>query len=83
MVARLARLGAGATMRELRHHAGHHHPALAKERDTLVHAQSLGGWHADEARSVAVQALELAERNDLTSLAVELHATLDPKVRLS
>jgi DNA-binding CsgD family transcriptional regulator len=47
-----------------------------------VHAQSLGGWHADRARAVAVQALELAERHDLTSLAVELHATvagLDPE----
>ncbi|HEY0644288.1 MAG TPA: hypothetical protein VGD39_12760, partial [Nocardioides sp.] len=50
-------------------------------RALLVQAQSLSGWHADEARAIAVQALELAERNDLTSLAVELHTTvagLDP-----
>lgn len=56
-------------------------PPKLLARALLVHAQSLVGWHADEARSVAVQALELAERNDLTSLAVELHATvagLDP-----
>ena len=56
-------------------------PPKLLARALLVHAQSLGGWHADEARAIAVQALELAERNDLTSLAVELHATvagLDP-----
>ncbi len=50
-------------------------------RALLVHAQSLSSWHDEEARSVALQALEIAERNDLTSLAVELHATvagLDP-----
>lgn len=50
-------------------------------RALLVHAQSLSGWHADEARAVALRALELAERNDLTALAVELHTTvagLDP-----
>jgi DNA-binding NarL/FixJ family response regulator len=50
-------------------------------RALLVHAQSLSRWHADEARAVALQALEIAERNDLTSLAVELHTTvagLDP-----
>ena len=57
-------------------------PPKLLARALLVHAQSLGGWHADEARSIALQALELAERNDLTSLAVELHATvagLDPE----
>ena len=57
-------------------------PPKLLARALLVHAQSLGGWHADEAKSIALQALELAERNDLTSLAVELHATvagLDPQ----
>ncbi|NPD04138.1 AAA family ATPase [Nocardioides sp. zg-1308] len=56
-------------------------PPKLLARALLVHAQSLGGWHADEARAIAVQALEIAERNDLTSLAVELHTTvagLDP-----
>lgn len=51
-------------------------------RALLVHAQSLHGWHADDARAIAVRALELAERHDLTSLAVELHTTvagLDPE----
>jgi DNA-binding NarL/FixJ family response regulator len=55
-------------------------------RALLVHAQSLSGWHADEARAVALQALELAERNDLTALAVELHTTvagLDPAASAS
>ncbi|MFC0222471.1 ATP-binding protein [Nocardioides zeicaulis] len=50
-------------------------------RALLVQAQSLNGWHADEARAIAVHALELAERHDLTTLAVELHTTvagLDP-----
>ena len=50
-------------------------------RALLVHAQSLGSWHADDARAVALEALEIAERHDLTSLAVELHTTvagLDP-----
>ncbi|WP_210649505.1 helix-turn-helix transcriptional regulator [Nocardioides sp. SYSU D00065] len=56
-------------------------PPKLLARALLVKAQSLGSWHADEARAVALQALELAERNDLTSLAVELHTTvagLDP-----
>ncbi|QSR33050.1 LuxR family transcriptional regulator [Nocardioides sp. S5] len=56
-------------------------PPRLLARALLVHAQSLGGWHADEARAVALRALEIAERNDLTSLAVELHTTvagLDP-----
>ncbi|GAA5106881.1 helix-turn-helix transcriptional regulator [Alloalcanivorax gelatiniphagus] len=56
-------------------------PPKLLARALLVHAQSLVGWHADEARAIALQALEIAERNDLTSLAVELHATvagLDP-----
>ncbi|RYB89571.1 helix-turn-helix transcriptional regulator [Nocardioides glacieisoli] len=56
-------------------------PPKLLARALLVHAQSLGSWHADDARAVALEALEIAERNDLTSLAVELHTTvagLDP-----
>jgi DNA-binding NarL/FixJ family response regulator len=56
-------------------------PPKLQVRALLVQAQSLSGWHADEARAIALRALELAERNDLTSLAVELHTTvagLDP-----
>ncbi len=56
-------------------------PPKLLARALLVLAQSLGSWHGDEARSVALQALELAERHDLQSLAVELHTTiagLDP-----
>lgn len=45
-------------------------------RALFVHAEALGNWHADEARTAALEALELAERNNLTSLAVELHTTL-------
>ena len=56
-------------------------PPKQLARALLVQAQSLSSWHDDEARAVALQALEIAERNDLTSLAVELHTTvagLDP-----
>ncbi|RYB94398.1 helix-turn-helix transcriptional regulator [Nocardioides oleivorans] len=42
----------------------------------FVRSRGLGSWRADEARALAVEALEIAERNDLTSLAVELHTTL-------
>ncbi|WP_191277530.1 helix-turn-helix transcriptional regulator [Nocardioides flavus (ex Wang et al. 2016)] len=61
-------------------------PPKLLARALLVQARSLSGWHADEARSIALQALELAERHDLTSLAVELHATiagLDPSAGTS
>ena len=51
-------------------------PPKLLARALFVHAESLGNWHADEARTAALEALELAERNDLTSLAVELHTTL-------
>lgn len=50
-------------------------------RALLVQAQSLSGWEVDDARAVALEALDIAERNDLASLAVELHTTvagLDP-----
>jgi DNA-binding NarL/FixJ family response regulator/tetratricopeptide (TPR) repeat protein len=56
-------------------------PPKLVARALLVQAQSLLGWEVDDARAVALQALEIAERHDLTSLAVELHATvagLDP-----
>ncbi|NYE36627.1 DNA-binding CsgD family transcriptional regulator/tetratricopeptide (TPR) repeat protein [Nocardioides cavernae] len=59
----------------------HNAPPKLLVRALLVQAQSLNGWHEDEARAIAVHALELAERHDLTALAVELHATvagLDP-----
>ncbi len=51
-------------------------PPKLLARALFVHAESLGNWRADEARSAALEALDLAERNDLTSLAVELHTTL-------
>lgn len=51
-------------------------PPKLLARALFVHAETLGNWHADEARTAALEALELAERNDLTSLAVELHTTL-------
>ena len=51
-------------------------PPKLLARALFVHAESLGNWHADEARAAALEALDLAERNDLTSLAVELHTTL-------
>ncbi|MCF6376080.1 AAA family ATPase [Nocardioides KLBMP 9356] len=59
----------------------HNAPPKLLVRALLVQAQSLAGWHQDEARAIALDALELAERHDLTSLAVELHTTvagLDP-----
>ncbi|PKH37828.1 regulatory protein, luxR family [Nocardioides alpinus] len=51
-------------------------PPKLLARALFVHAESLGNWRADDARAVALEALDLAERNDLTSLAVELHTTL-------
>ncbi len=51
-------------------------PPKLLARALFVHAETLGNWHADEARAAALEALDLAERNDLTSLAVELHTTL-------
>ncbi|WP_297627249.1 helix-turn-helix transcriptional regulator [Nocardioides sp.] len=51
-------------------------PPKLLARALFVHAESLGNWRADEARTAAMEALDLAERNDLTSLAVELHTTL-------
>ena len=51
-------------------------PPKLLARALFVHAESLGNWRADEARAAALEALDLAERNDLTSLAVELHTTL-------
>ncbi len=51
-------------------------PAKLLARALFVQAETLGDWHADEARTAALEALEIAERNDLTSLAVELHTTL-------
>lgn len=51
-------------------------PPKLLARALFVRAQGMSGWRADEARAIAVEALDLAERNDLTSLAVELHTTL-------
>ncbi|MBD3916546.1 helix-turn-helix transcriptional regulator [Nocardioides hwasunensis] len=51
-------------------------PPKLLARALYVRAAGLGSWRAEEARAIALEALELAERNDLTSLAVELHTTL-------
>ena len=51
-------------------------PPKLLARALFVHAESLGNWRADEARTAALEALEIAERNNLTSLAVEVHTTL-------
>ena len=51
-------------------------PPKLLARALFVHAEALGNWRVDEARTAALEALDLAERNDLTSLAVELHTTL-------
>lgn len=51
-------------------------PAKLLARALFVYAECLGNWRADEARAAALEALELAERNDFTNLAVELHTTL-------
>lgn len=51
-------------------------PPKLLARALFVHAESLGRWRADEARTAALEALDLAERNDLASLAVELQTTL-------
>jgi DNA-binding NarL/FixJ family response regulator len=51
-------------------------PPKLLARALFVQSQGMGSWRADEARAIAVEALEIAERNDLTSLAVELHTTL-------
>lgn len=51
-------------------------PPRLLARALFVHAETLRGWRAEEARTVAMEALDLAERNDLTSLSVELHTTL-------
>ncbi len=51
-------------------------PPKLLARALFVHAESLGNWRADEARAAALEALDLAERNDLASLAVDIHTTL-------
>ena len=51
-------------------------PPKLLARALFVQAETLGNRHVEEARSAALEALELAERNDLTSLAVELQTTL-------
>jgi DNA-binding NarL/FixJ family response regulator len=51
-------------------------PPKLLARALSVHAETMRSWRADEARTAALEALEIAERNDLTSLAVELHTTL-------
>ncbi len=51
-------------------------PPKLLARALFVYAECLGNWRAEEARAAALEALELAERNDFTSLAVELHTTL-------
>lgn len=51
-------------------------PPRLLARALFVQAEALGNWRAQEARAAALEALEIAERNDLTSLAVDLHATL-------
>ena len=51
-------------------------PPKLLARALSVLAETLHSWRGDDARAAALEALELAERNDLTSLAVELHTTL-------
>jgi DNA-binding NarL/FixJ family response regulator len=51
-------------------------PPKLLARALSVHAETMRSWRAVEARTAALEALEIAERNDLTSLAVELHTTL-------
>ena len=56
-------------------------PPKLLARALSVLAETLHSWRGDDARAAALEALELAERLDLTSLAVELHtplAGLDP-----
>ncbi|WP_165820978.1 helix-turn-helix transcriptional regulator [Nocardioides gansuensis] len=45
-------------------------------RALAVQAQCLGRWNADEARVVAMEAMALAERHNLTGLVVDLTTTL-------
>ena len=41
-----------------------------------VHAQCLGRWNEERARAVAMEGLALAERHNLTGIAVEISTTL-------
>ncbi len=51
-------------------------PPKLLARALFVHAETLGNRRVEEARGAALEALEIAERNDLTSLAVEVQTTL-------
>ncbi len=42
-------------------------PPKLLARALSVHAETMRSWRADEARTAALEALEIAERNDLTS----------------
>lgn len=47
-----------------------------RARALSVHAQTLGRWHEERARSVAMEGLDLAQRHNLTGVAVEIATTL-------
>lgn len=47
-----------------------------RARALSVHAQTLGRWNEERARSVAMQGLDLAQRHNLTGISVEIATTL-------
>jgi DNA-binding CsgD family transcriptional regulator/tetratricopeptide (TPR) repeat protein len=51
-------------------------PPVLRARGLSVHAQTLGRWNEERARSVAMEGLALAQRHNLTGVAVEIATTL-------
>lgn len=51
-------------------------PPRLRARALSVHAQTLGRWNEERARSVAMEGLALAQRHNLTGIAVEIATTL-------
>lgn len=51
-------------------------PPRLRARALSVHAQTLGRWNEERARSVAMEGLALAQRHNLTDVAVEIATTL-------
>jgi DNA-binding CsgD family transcriptional regulator/tetratricopeptide (TPR) repeat protein len=51
-------------------------PPRLRARALSVHAQTLGRWNEERARAVAVEGMALAQRHNLTALAVEIATTL-------
>lgn len=47
-----------------------------RARALSVHAQTLGRWNEERARSVAMEGLDLAQRHNLTGISVEIATTL-------